>query len=73
MYALVSFFDFFLLVFALLGVVMILEFFASGESKSKLGPPDGVLDPVLVEGDCRGDSLTGEGTTSVGEVMRAFS
>jgi len=41
----------------------ILEFFDSGESISKLGPPDGVLEPVRLEGESI-DSLTGEGSDS---------
>jgi hypothetical protein len=53
-------------------VVIVLALFASGESSSKLGPAEGVLDPVR-EGDCRGDSLTGEGVASVGDATRAFS
>lgn len=72
MYALVSFFDFFRLARALPGVVvMVVELLASGESSSKLGPAEGVLEPVL-EGDCSGDSLMRD-SVSVGEVTRDFS
>jgi hypothetical protein len=49
------------------------EAFESGVSKSKLGPPDGVLDPVLDEGDSR-DSLTGDGSGgSAADVALDFS
>ena len=65
--------DFFRLVRALPGVdIIVLELLASGESRSKLGPPDGVLEPVR-EGDCSGDSLTVEDSVSVGEATRALS
>lgn len=47
--------------------------FASGESKSKLAPPEGVLDPVIVEGDCKGDSFVMDGYRSVGDATLAFS
>ena len=45
----------------------------SGPSSSKLGPPDGVVDPVLGDGDCIGDSLTEDGNGSSGDATLAFS
>ena len=73
MYALVSFLDFFRLARPLPGVdIIVFELLASGESRSRLGPPEGVLEPVR-DGDWSGDSLTIEESVSVGEATRALS
>lgn len=53
-------------------IVIVPEFFELGESKSKLGPPEGVLEPVLVEGDSS-ESLTGDGAGSMGATALDFS
>jgi hypothetical protein len=71
-YALVSFFDFFLAAFELPGVVSGVVA-PLGESRSKLGPADGVVEPVRA-GDCKGESFeVGDGKGSVGDVTRDFS
>ena len=72
MYALVCFFDFFLDARALEVEVIVVALFGSGESRSKLGPPEAVLEPVL-EGDGIGDSFRGEEIGSNGAPARAFS
>jgi hypothetical protein len=71
-YALVSFLDFFLVVALEFVELIVIELFASGESRSKLGPAEGVLEPVL-DGDCIGESFIGDATGSVGEATRDFS
>ena len=54
-------------------LIDVLALFASGESRSKLGPPDGVLDSVLVDGEGTGESFEGDGLGSEGPPARAFS